>query len=84
MSSLVRLRRDEKNKQVEIGIKMDLRKGKVLLHEKWQHGKRKRKKETLPPGIEPGSRAKFDPQGLTSSHTDHYTTEDENRCGHLT
>ena len=32
----------------------------------------RRQKESLPLGIEPGSRAK----SMTSSHTDHYTTED--------
>ena len=34
-----------------------------------------KKKLSLPPGIEPGSRAKSSMK-LTSSYTDHYTTED--------
>ena len=36
---------------------------------------------SLPPGIEPGSRAKSEPGAeMTSSHTDHYTTEDYMDC----
>ena len=38
--------------------------------------KRQATLKSLPPGIEPGSRAKSSSMKLTSSYTDHYTTED--------
>ncbi|KAK4135217.1 hypothetical protein BT67DRAFT_440896 [Trichocladium antarcticum] len=37
---------------------------------------RPKHQKTLPPGIEPGSRALSCRYTMTSSHTDHYTTED--------